>query len=250
MRWARGLVFMFAIGAAAGAGLIVRNAARATATPQREASAEVLVLRRAIAAGERVEEQDLRWQAWSAAAVPEGAIARGPGRAAPRLALGAARFPMLAGEPVAEAKLARPGDGGAMAALIAPGMRAVAIALKDDGAAGGLIQANDRVDLLWTRQGGTGPRATRTILRGAKVLAAGKAGGARMATLELTPEQALRVAGARAGGEISLALMPASEMAAAHPAAADDWDERPDAPVKVMKFGRQPDARSGAREAR
>ncbi|WP_170936955.1 MULTISPECIES: Flp pilus assembly protein CpaB [Rhodomicrobium] len=247
MRWARGLVLALAAGAAAGSAAIARNAAKAPSPEPRQTAGEVLVLGRAIAAGERVEAGDLRWQPWPAAAIPEAAIARGPGRPAPDFAPGLARFPLLAGEPVAEAKLIRPGDGGAMAASIAPGMRAVAIAMKDESAAGGLIQANDRVDVLWTRQAQNGPPAARTILHGAKVLATGK-GGARTATLELTPEQARRLAARRTGGEISLALMATADLA--QTASADEADEAPGEPVKIMKFGRQASGSSGDRGPR
>ncbi len=263
MRWARGLVLVFAIASAAGAAMIVRKAAKMPAGPPPGASAtavEVLVARRAIGAGELVEEKDLRWQAWPDAAIPEAAVARRAGAAAPKFQPAPARYPLLAGEPVSDSKLARPGDGSAMAALIAPGMRAIAVPIKDESAAGGLIQPHDRVDVLWTSQradAGAGAPLTRTLLRGAKVLAAGKApnaksGGAaaRTATLELTPEQARIVAGARTSGEISLALIPAAEIAALpQPSAAGEWDEQ-DKPVKIMKFGRQPAVHSDNRGGR
>ena len=56
-------------------------------------------------------------------------------------------------------------------------MRAIAVPVREESAAGGLIQPNDRVDVLWTRRAPEGSAdagtATRTILRGAKVLAIG-----------------------------------------------------------------------------
>ena len=102
--------------------------------------------------------------------------------------------------------------------------------------------------VLWTqRLGDPGTGATksgaRTLLRGTKVLAIGKALGARegtsaegrTATLELTPEETRILADARAGGEISLALIPASDTAVAPVA---EGAANPQA-VQMMKFGRR-----------
>lgn len=253
MRWARGLVLLLAVGSAIGAALIVRGAmtgAQGRIEKPQSPRFELLVPRRAIGAGEAVQETDLRWQPWPAPALPAGSIHRRHGAAAKPFKPALARYPLIEGEPLAEAKLLRPGEGSVIAALILPGRRAVAIPVREDSAAGGLIQPSDRVDLLWTRQKadrlGSGP-ATRTILRGVKVLAIGnsvqargKGAEGRTATLELTPKQARIVATARAIGEISLALIPAGDGAAlaAHDIA-DDWDIEPGGGVQMMKFGRQ-----------
>jgi pilus assembly protein CpaB len=253
MGWARGLVLLLAIGSAIGAALIVRQhmaGARARIEKPPVPIIELLVLRRAIAAGEAVRETDLRWQPWPAPALPGGAIHRRHGAPARPFIPALARYPLLEGEPLAEAKLLRPGDGSVIAALISPGKRAVAIPVREDSAAGGLIQPSDRVDLLWTQQKGdrlrTGP-ATRTILRGVKVRAIGKSieargkgADGRTATLELTPKQARIVATARAVGDISLALIPVGDAAAlASRDLGDDWDNGPAGSVQLMKFGRQ-----------
>jgi pilus assembly protein CpaB len=262
MRLARGLVLVLAAASAAGAAMIVRKVASVPPPVMREAPSgrvEVLVAGRPIAAGERVEAKDLRWRPWPADAVPSGATQRRPGAPAPAFEPAPARYPLIEGEPVAAEKLARSGDGGVMAGLIAPGMRAAAVPVREDSAVGGLIQPRDRVDVLWTPQAGEAPGKrpqTRTLLRGAKVLAIGRAteaGGrgaeGRTATLELTPAQARLVAGARAGGEISLALIPAADVAEVKADSPEDaMDDAPPPAVKIMKFGRQPDAAGGFAE--
>jgi pilus assembly protein CpaB len=253
MRWGRGFVLMLALASAAGAAMIVRNAASVPVplAPRPEiAMAEVLVAGRAVATGQMVEAKDVRWQPWPVAAVPKDAVRRLANAAPPAFKPAPARHPIAEGEPVSEAKLARPGQGGVMAALIAPGKRAVALAVRDESAAGGFIQPHDRVDVLWTqRLGESGAGAAksnaRTLLRGAKVLAIGKALGARdstpgegrTATLELTPDEARIVANAKAGGEISLTLM-SSEDVAGMPVAAGDTASPPQA-VQIVKFGRR-----------
>jgi pilus assembly protein CpaB len=265
MRWARALVLLLAAGSATGAAMIVRKAAPPQSPRQAEAprpQIELTVLRRPIAAGELVEEKDLRWQPWPDDALPAGAIARRRGEARSAFEPARSRYPLLEGEPLAEAKLIRPGDGGVMAALIAPGMRAIAVPVREESAAGGLIQPNDRVDVLWTRRAGEGSSdagtATRTLLRGARVLAIGHStdgksrnSDGRTATLELTPEQAGTIASARASGEISLALIPAADIASlSQPQTGAAWDDDPEQTTRIIKFGRQPSGQSGLRGAR
>ena len=252
MRFARGLILLLAAGSAAGAALAVRKTV--TAPPARiekpaPPKVEILVMRRAISAGETVASSDVRWQGWPGDGVPSDAISRRRGAANPPFKDAIARYPLLQGEPIAEAKLVRPGKGSFAAALIAPGKRAIAVPVKEESAAGGLIQPNDRVDVLWTRQIGDRrserPR-TRTVLRGIKVLAIGtsvlaqnKNAAARTATLELTPEQARIVESAKASGEISLALIPVSDIAALGQTAPDtDWAAENGSGIRVMKFGR------------
>ncbi len=259
MRFARGLILLLAAGSAAGAALAVRKTV--TAPPARlekpaRPDVEILVMHRAIAAGETVALSDLRWQGWPGDSVPSDAISRRRGASIPPFKDAVARYPLIQGEPVAEAKLVRPGEGSFAAALIAPGKRAIAVPMKEESAAGGLIQPNDRVDVLWTRQMGDRrkerPR-TRTVLRGIKVLAIGNSvlaqnnnAAARTATLELTPEQARIVESAKASGEISLALIPISDIAALGEIAPDvDWTAEDESGIKIMKFGR---SSAGARE--
>ena len=255
MRWGRSLVFALALVSAAGAAIIVRHAAKAplAVAPKPEmAMAELLVASRAVPAGRMVEAKDVRWQPWPVAALPKDGIRHMPNADAPPFKPAPARQLIAEGEPISDAKLARPGQGSVMAALIAPGKRAVAVPVRDESAAGGFIQPLDRVDVLWTqRQGDSGGGAklgARTLLRGAKVLAIGKALGARetasgevhTATLELTPGEARIVADARAGGEISLALIPAADIAGAPVAAAEEpaaQEYQPRQTVQIVKFG-------------
>ena len=257
MRWGRGLVLLLALAAAGGAAMIVRGVARvpvASAPKAEIAMAEVLVAAGAVAAGQMVEAKDLRWQPWPVAALPRDAVQRTGNAAPPAFKPAPARHPIAAGEPITDAKLARPGEGGVMASLIAPGKRAVAVAVRDESAAGGFIQPHDRVDVLWTRRvgeggGGAAKSAASTVLRGAKVLAIGKALGARdgasgegrTATLELTPAETRIIAQAKAGGDISLALIPAADIGGAP--VADEAAGLPQA-VQIVKFGRRSSTRA------
>ena len=252
MQWSRCLVLLLALGAAIGAGTLVRrNMAPPVqpATKAEPARAEILVARRALAVGETVQLADLRWQPWPADAVPATAFARKPKTQAPSFEPALLRYPLIEGEPLAESKLVRAGDGSVMAALITPGKRAVAIPVREESAAGGLIQPNDRVDLIWTPQKADRRDmhlTSRMLLRGVKVLATGqsftgqsRSAKNRTATLELTPKQAKSVASALAGGDISLALISAADKASPpvdHDAS--EWEDDMAPQVKIIKFGR------------
>jgi len=213
------------------------------------AQIKVLTAGRAIGAGETIQPADLRWTDWPADAAPDGAIHRQPETAPKAFQPAMARFPLIKGEPLSETKLIRAGEGSAMAALIGPGKRAVAVPVREESAAGGLIQPNDRVDVIWTPGRGdraTGPQKSRILLRGAKILAIGQSlaadrpsGKDRTATLELTPDQAQLLASARQSGDISLALLPASDIAGLDTEiGAAPWRDEPEKGIRILKFGR------------
>ena len=135
------------------------------------------------------------------------------------------REPILAGEPIVLRKIVRAGDSGYMAAYLEPGMRAMAIKVSVETAAGGFILPGDRVDVVLTREttlanlGATeGDRAkfsSATVMQNIKVLAVDQSTRAgddaqtvigATATLEVGPRDAEALALAKSEGELSLIL--------------------------------------------
>ncbi len=222
--------------------------------------AKVLVAARDLAPGQRLADADLTWKEWvaddvnpafitdgtvsvptptttaestveKAAAGAEGAVARVT-RAATELATGGAksdyfgsvvREPILAGEPIVARKIVRAGDSGYMAAYLEPGMRAMAIAVSTESAAGGFILPGDRVDVIVTVElensgtdGAGGPKfASQVVLQNVKVLAVDQSTRAEddqqtvvgaTATLEIAPRDTEALALAKAAGTLSLVL--------------------------------------------
>lgn len=163
----------------------------------------------------------------------EGAAARVT-RAATDLATGGAkadyigatvREPILAGEPIVSRKIVRAGESGYMAAYLEPGMRAMAIRVTVETAAGGFILPGDRVDVLLTREvklpstgaggGETSKFVSATVMRNVKVLAVDQNTRAAeneqavvgaTATLEVSGRDAEVLALAKSQGELSLVL--------------------------------------------
>jgi pilus assembly protein CpaB len=234
--------------------------ATAAAVPARP-MAKVLVAAKDLQPGQRLTEADLAWKDWpvdevnpafitdgatplpsagaaegaapAAAARPEGAVASVT-RAASNLATGGAkadyvgsvvREPILAGEPIVSRKIVRAGDSGYMAAYLEPGMRAMAIRVTVETAAGGFILPGDRVDVLLTREtnlanmgaqeGDRSKFASSTVMQNIKVLAIDQSTRAgddeqavvgATATLEVGPRDAEALALAKSEGELSLVL--------------------------------------------
>lgn len=243
-----------AMGSSSNSPTAVATAAAVPARPM----AKVLVAAKDLQPGQRLVEGDLDWKDWpvdevnpafitdgsvplnrppaaeaAADAKPEGAVASVT-RAATDLATGGAkadyvgsvvREPILAGEPIVGRKIVRAGDSGYMAAYLEPGMRAMAIRVTVETAAGGFILPGDRVDVLLTRQSNLGNVGAQegdrskftssTVMQNIKVLAIDQSTRAgeeeqavvgATATLEVGPRDAEALALAKSEGELSLVL--------------------------------------------
>ena len=134
------------------------------------------------------------------------------------------REPILAGEPIVARKIVRAGDSGYLAAYLEPGMRAMAIAVTVESAAGGFILPGDRVDVVLTAEtnrngaveGATSSKfASGVVLQNIKVLAIDQSTRAgddeqavvgATATLEVRPQDSVLLAQAKSEGELSLSL--------------------------------------------
>jgi pilus assembly protein CpaB len=209
---------------------------------------QVLVAKTEIALGQITGPENFRWQDWPQNAVSGGYIQRSNRpNAIKDLSGSVARAPMLSGEPITAQKLVRPGDGGVLAAILEPGMRAISTRIKEETGVGRLILPNDHVDVILTqrRRGRAGAEeyVADTLFRNVRVLAIGQLIEARegkklaegnTATLELTPRQAELLALANSMGEISLALRSIADLGG------DDLpsgqDKRSNS-VRVLRYG-------------
>jgi pilus assembly protein CpaB len=252
--------------AAIGIALIVRQMASHHAGPPPAVAqvveaakpmTQVLVAKRDLPVGARLAAGDLGWQAWPAEAVnpvyitdgqapvapPADAAAMARARAgqaakAAEAAVGGAVGPMeqvygsivreavLGNEPITKAKLVRGGEGGYMAVVLRPGMRAMAVPINVSGAAGGFILPGDRIDVMQghaVEGGAAGGRSgftAQTLLRNIRVLAidqttqAPKSGQSligAVATLEVPAQDAEVLVRAKAQGEVTLVLRSYSD---------------------------------------
>jgi pilus assembly protein CpaB len=176
------------------------------------AMAQVVVADRDIPEGHMIDRRDLHTAAWPAASVPAGAFTAGDsvvGRIT--------RVSVFTGEPMVPGRLAPVGTGGGIEVKITPGKRAMAIRIDDVAGLTGLIQPNSRVDILvnMVDAAAGGKRVAKLFMENMRVLSVGtqiiRAENGRpiraaSATLEVTPEEAERLAIAVGTGSIQLVL--------------------------------------------
>lgn len=258
MNLVRILVLVVAGLAAVFAAVFVRGAMQAPAAPvsvEAEAPEPVMVLAAAsdVLPGSRLTGAELRWTPWPEEAVLPGHVTReADPDAVTRLTGAVTRGGFAAGEPVLEGRLVHPGEAGFMAAVLTPGMRAVAVPISARSGAGGFILPNDRIDVIAAidRDGGM---TTEIVVENARVLAIDQsysdAGDGAVvgstATIELSPEQARAVALAVAGGDVSLALRSVADGQGGPrlpgEAAEPEIVQTPDRvrTVRVIRYGRE-----------
>lgn len=194
----------------------VRQMSAARAAPDtRIQQTTVVVASRPIGFGEVLTPELLRAQAWPAGAQPQGSFqAVSQLTAERRVALG----PMAANEPVLATRISGPGGRATLSGVIRAGMRASTIRINDVFGVAGFVLPGDFVDVLITRDEGerAARQAMRTdvLLRSVRVLAVDQLANenkndpvvAKAATIEVTPEQAQKLALAAQVGTLSLAL--------------------------------------------
>lgn len=130
-----------------------------------------------------------------------------------------ARRPILAGEPVTPISVVRVNEGGFMSAVLAPGKRAVSIAVSPTTGNAGFVFPGDHVDLILThripvKDGAGDVLASETFIQDARILAVDQmlnnpdnvAVVAKTLTLEVNPKQAEMVNVATNLGAISVSL--------------------------------------------
>jgi pilus assembly protein CpaB len=196
------------------------------------ARTSVLIASRPLRAGALIRPEDLGATEVVTASMRADAVLATPDN---RTALAGAmlRNSFALGEELRAASMIRPGDRGFLAAVLTPGTRAVSVAVDAVLGVGGLIWPGDHVDMLLTQAiEDTGVSAgrrfagetvlsdlrivavDRTIIQGAvsdvTESAQNSSNTARTVTVEVTPQQAERIAVAGRMGRISLSVRAAS----------------------------------------
>lgn len=184
-----------------------------------------LVAARSIPAGSLLRNEDLGVREVPTGEAGEGVL-RDTAETRAELAGALVRRYLEAGEPIALGDVLRPRDRGFLAAVLRPNMRAITVGVDAITGAAGLIWPGDRVDLLLTQKlDDAVTQLSRrvvgeTVLNDVRVIAVdqqltqGAAGAsaspegriARTVTLEVTPEEAERVAVAAQLGRLSLTI--------------------------------------------
>lgn len=184
----------------------------------------MLVAARPLSIGTLLKDEDFREQEVPGETVPEGAFTNGSASLAELRGALLRRF-IDPNQPVLNTDVLRPRDRGFLAAVLRPGTRAISIGVDVVTGASGLIWPGDEVDMILTQnlqeRGNDSPGRRvvgETILSGVRVIAVDQQIShtgtesttarvvARTVTLEVTPEQAERLAVAQQLGRISLVV--------------------------------------------
>jgi len=260
MKPAQIAVICIAAVAAIGLAVVVRlmwpgaaKEAPASVVIQAEPTSQVLVAATDLVQGHRLTAADLSWKAWAvkdlnplyivdgAAPVQTSKVDKAKAVAAEAAELtpqtgtiesfvgAVVRETILAGEPVIERKVIRAGDAGYLSSLLEPGMKAMALSVSVESAAGGFILPGDRVDVILTREvkdkTADGSEVSRnvitTFMKNLKVLAIDQSAArpednmsvvGATATVAVTGADAEALALARAEGSLSLVLRSYADM--------------------------------------
>jgi pilus assembly protein CpaB len=226
----RFVLFTLLAGSIAAIGFFAWIASRGPETAaEAPAKVTILVASRTLRVGSLVKPEDLSAKEIPATEVTDHeqrdtAATRGPWVGA------VGRLPVEAEQPIAPDAVLRPGDYGFLAAVLTPGMRASTIAIDAVSGSAGLIWPGDHVDVILTQllEAPNLPPghkvSAETLLSDVRVIAidqqltqgatsAAAGQSVRTATLEVTPEQAEKIAVATRLGLLSLDLRPAGAVA-------------------------------------
>jgi pilus assembly protein CpaB len=168
-------VLMFAFVVALGASLVlyrVLSNKQPSAKAAPTSTMHIAVATRDLELGRVLKEDDVKLEEWGGA-VPVGATSK-----VQDLVGRGVITTIIAKEPILETRLAARGAGGGLAAMIPPGMRAVAIRVNEVVGVAGFVVPGMRVDVLISGNtpGGNGSlgTVTKTLLQNLEVLSAGQ----------------------------------------------------------------------------
>src|SRR5689334_21616281 len=203
-------VFYVAVAIAALATFGVYRVLEQTKASSRVATRPLVVAAKSIPEGTAIDRASLSVREWPVATVPAGAYSN-----ADSLIGRVTRVAVFEGEPFVPGRLAPSGTGPGIEVKITPGKRAMALRINDVAGVSGLIQPNSRVDVLVNIRSDGGRQVSKLFMENMRVLsvgtrverdAEGKAIEAASAALEVTPDEAERLAVAVNQGSIQLVL--------------------------------------------
>src|SRR5271170_5825581 len=195
-------------------------------------TASIVVAKGALAFGAPIGAEDVKEIAWPASSRPQGAFANFAEltKSGRRIVLS----PFVGDEPIIASKVSAPNQRASLSTVIGSGKRAVTVAIDDVRGVAGFIFPGDFVDVALTRtDNSNGPQNfSAVILQHVKVLAIDQMAGqrqehptvAKAVTVEVDPDQALRILLAANVGKLSLILRQPAEVALGPDAKITDRD--------------------------
>ena len=220
-----------------------------TKASSRIATRPLVVAAKNLPEGSAIDRTALSVREWPVATVPAGAFA-----STDSLIGRVTRVAVFEGEPIVPGRLAPSGTGPGIEVKITPGKRAMALRINDVAGVSGLIQPNSRVDVLVNirNEASDGKLVAKLFMENMRVLsvgtaverdAEGKAIQAATAALEVTPEEAEKLAIASNQGSIQLVLRGYGDPDSVRTKGANSSDvlsQLGSAPTRVVETPRTP----------
>jgi pilus assembly protein CpaB len=203
-------------------GYSILNQSKQTVQVAPPATEQILVAATLLQGGSLLQPADITSAPVLVSALPPGADLDTPENRSALIG-SMVRTSITQGTPILDDSIIHPGDHGFLAAVLAPGMRAVTVGVDVVSGSDGLIWPGDSVDVLLTQTIFGAPSdksiASEVVLSDVRVIATGQeliktgtqgtgnnqnAGPSQTVTLEVTPDQAARCLVATNLGRLSL----------------------------------------------
>ncbi len=175
----------------------------------------LVVAARDVSFGERLTPDMLREIPWPKSTIPDGSYAK----IGDLMSDGGhvVLNPISPNEPVLKWKISGAGARASLSALVGPGLRAVSMRMNDVVGVAGFVLPGDRVDILYTKNGGDATSSTDILIQNVRVLAVDQVADqkksdpilAKVITIEVAPVDGEKVALAQTTGSLSLTLRAA-----------------------------------------
>ena len=205
------LIFYIALVVAVIATFGVYRILEATKASSRIATIPVVVAGKDMPEGVTIDRVGLVVAQWPAGTQPAGAYS-----SVDSVAGRVTRVPVYKGEAIVPGRLAPEGTGAGLEVKITPGKRAYGIRINDVASLAGMVQPNSRVDIMVVINDPEQQKQVATLfMQNMRVLAIGAAPeraqdgrpiSAAVASIEVTPAEAERLAIAAAQGSLQLVL--------------------------------------------
>lgn len=185
---------------------------------------QIAVSAKYIPTGSFIKAEDIMWQSWPDDRINEKYIQKSSETSLESFVGSVVKQEITAGEPITMARTAKPGERGFLAAVLAPGNRAITIGINVTSSVAGFLFPGDRVDMLLTHRinltnsAGAGNRASaqvsETVMSNLRVLAINQSMAnpthtavvGKTVTFEVTPKQAEKITLIKTMGNLSLIL--------------------------------------------
>jgi pilus assembly protein CpaB len=206
------LIFYIALVVAVIATFGVYRVLEATKASSRIATVPVVVAAKDMPEGVIIDRMAVVVAQWPAGTQPAGAYT-----SVDSVANRVSRVAIYKGEALVPGRLAPEGTGAGLEVKITPGKRAYGIRINDVASLAGMVQPNSRVDIMVVIDDpeNVGKRVAKLFMSNMRVLAIGAAPeraqdgrpiSAAVASIEVTPEEAEKLAIAAAQGSLQLVL--------------------------------------------